>query len=87
MPQKPGTVAVKRQEQLGVSSSQEHKSFHKASRQGCSRAAPWPGAERARCRLAQAREEEQNSSTTTTGSTRHADRSINSSMSASRSAR
>ena len=39
-----------------MSSSQEHKTFHKASRQGCSRAALWPSAGRARCRLAQARE-------------------------------
>ena len=30
--QKTGTVAVKRQEQLGVNSSEEHETFHKASR-------------------------------------------------------
>ena len=54
--QKTGTVAVKRQEQLGVSSSEEHKTFHKASRWGYSRAATGRGGGRARCRLARARE-------------------------------
>ena len=54
--QKTGTVAVRRQEQLGVSSSEEHKTFHKASRWGYSRAATGRGAGRARCRLARARE-------------------------------
>ena len=54
--QKTGTVAVKRQEQLGVSSSEEHKTFHKASRWGYSRAATGRGAGRASCRLARARE-------------------------------
>ena len=52
---KPGTVAVRRQEQLGVS-SEEHMTFHKASRWGYSRAATGRGAGRARCRLARARE-------------------------------
>ena len=55
-----------RDEQLG-----EHKTFHKASRWGHSRADTGRGAGRAWCRLARARE------TTRTGSTRHADRSIN----------
>ena len=54
--QKTGTVAVKRQEQLGVSSLEEHKTFHKASRWGYSRAATGRGAGRAGCRLARARE-------------------------------
>ena len=54
--QKTGTAAVRRQEQLGVSSSEEHKTFHKASRCGFSRAATGRGAGRARCRLARARE-------------------------------
>ena len=53
--QKTGTVAVRRQKQLGVSSSEEHKTFHKASRWGYSRAATGRGAGRARCRLARAR--------------------------------
>ena len=53
--QKTGTVAVRRQEQLGVSSSEEHKTFHKTSRWGYSRAATRRGAGRARCRLARAR--------------------------------
>ena len=53
--QKSGTVAVRRQEQLGMSSSEEHKTFHKASRWRYSRAATGRGAGRARCRLARAR--------------------------------
>ena len=53
--QKTGTVAVKRQEQLGVSSSEEHKTFDKASRRGYLRAATGRGAGRAWCRLARAR--------------------------------
>ena len=54
--QKTRTVAMRRQEQLGVSSSEEHKTFHKTSRWGYSRAATGRGAGRARCRLARARE-------------------------------
>ena len=53
--QKIGTVAMRRQEQLGVNSSGEHKTIHKASRWGYSRAAAGRGAGRARCRLARAR--------------------------------
>ena len=53
--QKTGKIAVRRQEQLGVSSSKEHKSFDKASRCGQSRAATGRGAGRAGCRLARAR--------------------------------
>ena len=46
-----GTVAVRRQEQLGMSSSEEHKTFNKASRWGHSPAATGRGAGRARCGL------------------------------------
>ena len=46
-----GTVAMRREEQLGVSSSEEHKTFHKASRWGHSRAATGCGAGCARCGL------------------------------------
>ena len=48
--QNTGTVAVKRLEQLGVSSLEEHKTFHKASRWGYSRAVTRRGAGRERCR-------------------------------------
>ena len=44
-----GTVAARRQEQLGMSSSEEHKTFNKASRWRHSRAATGCGAGRARC--------------------------------------
>ena len=85
-PDHPGArVAVKRQEQLGMSSPGEQKTFHKASRRGNSRAATGRGAGRACCGDSTSTGGVQDS--TTTSSTRHADRSINSSMSASRSAR
>ena len=49
-PDHPGArVAVKRQEQLGMSSPGEQKTFHKASRRGNSRAATGRGAGRACC--------------------------------------
>ena len=56
-------VAVRRQEQLGVSSSEEQKTFYKASRWGYSRAATGRGAGRARCRLVHEHGREQNGST------------------------
>ena len=63
----------------------EQKTFHKASRRENSRAATGRGAGRACCGYSTGTGGAQDS--TATGSTRHADRSINSSMSASRGAR
>ena len=68
-----------------MSSPWEQKTFHKASRRGNSRAATGRGAGRACCGDSTSTGGVQDS--TTTSSTRHVDRSINSSMSASRSAR
>ena len=84
-PDHPGArVAVKRQEQLGVS-SQGAKDLPQGLAEG-----EFASSDRTRrwtCLLqvtAQAREEEHKTPQQTTGSTRHADWSINSSMSASR---
>ena len=54
-----GTVVVRRQEQLGMSSSEEYNSFLRASRWGHSRAATGRGAGRARCGMHEYRRQQE----------------------------
>ena len=75
--QKTGTVAVRRQEQLGVSSSEEHKTFHKTSRWDIREQRPDAALDVLGAGL------REHGLPTTTGSARHADRSIRKRMSAS----
>ena len=86
-PDHPGArVAVKRQEQLGVSSQGAKDLPQGLAEGGIREQRPDAALDVLAAGTAQAREEEHKTQQQQQASTRHADRSINSSMSASRSA-